>query len=214
MKRFILFTAIPILLLSSCGQTTPQGEPPVTKEVVSLAFGNGVITRYNIGDEFVAPVIIATYSDESTEDVSSLCTFTGFNSSSAVEEQVITVTYLNKTTTYTVTIIDFYLVEITLSNKVTEFYVGGNFVKPTVTAWYSDNYSEVVTDETTFSGYDMTVAGNYTVTASYQDKTASYDIVVNPAIKKFLTALKNFFFLSSLETCVKNLIPSLINNEE
>ena len=180
MKKFILFTVLPILLLSSCNSSTPGSNPEPSKEVISLAFGSGVITQYHVGDSFISPIIIATYSDEATEDVSSLCSFNGFDSSKEAEDQIITVTYLNKSTTYTVNIVDYYLESISLSNKVTSFMVGDDFIKPTVTAYYSDSYTEDVTNKTTFSGYDMNVANTYTVTATYQEKTATYSITVKP----------------------------------
>lgn len=62
----------------------------------------------------------------------------------------------------------------------TEYTVGDAFVKPVVTATYSDSSTKDVTAE--FSGYDMDAAGTYTVNVSYTEKevtaTDSYEIVV------------------------------------
>lgn len=62
----------------------------------------------------------------------------------------------------------------------TEYTVGDAFVKPVVTATYSDSSTKEVTAE--FSGYDMDAAGTYTVNVSYTEKevtaTDSYEIVV------------------------------------
>ena len=62
----------------------------------------------------------------------------------------------------------------------TEYTVGDAFVKPVVTATYSDSSTKEVTAE--FSGYDMNAAGTYTVNVSYTEKevtaTDSYEIVV------------------------------------
>lgn len=71
---------------------------------------------------------------------------------------------------------------ISVSNPKTSYKVDDTFVKPTVTATYNDDTTSVVTNETTFSGYNMSTAGEYNVTASYTyggvTKTATYSINV------------------------------------
>ncbi len=75
------------------------------------------------------------------------------------------------------------LSSIAVSNATTTYTVGDEFVKPTVTATYSDTTTANVTNSATFSGYDMSTAGNYTVEVSYTEgsvtKTTSYSITVN-----------------------------------
>ena len=75
------------------------------------------------------------------------------------------------------------LSSISLSDKTTSYYVGDEFVKPTVTAIYSDNSTANVTNSTTFTGYDMSATGTQTVTASYTyggtTKTATYSITIS-----------------------------------
>ncbi|MBQ0121766.1 MAG: bacterial Ig-like domain-containing protein, partial [Bacteroidales bacterium] len=71
---------------------------------------------------------------------------------------------------------------IELSNKTTEFYVDDEFVKATVTAHLDDNTTKDVTNVATFTGYDMTQVGTQTVTVTYLDKTATYDIEVKPQV--------------------------------
>jgi hypothetical protein len=66
----------------------------------------------------------------------------------------------------------------------TEFTVGDTFsFGGTVTAHYSNSTSADVTASATFAGYDMSTAGNQTVTVSYTEagvtKTASYGITVS-----------------------------------
>ena len=73
------------------------------------------------------------------------------------------------------------LQSIALSNIQSTYNVGDSFVKPTVVATYSDSSTKTVTEQTTFSGYNLSTAGTQTVTASYTDgvtKTASYTITV------------------------------------
>ena len=72
---------------------------------------------------------------------------------------------------------------IAVSNPKTSYKVGDQFVKPTVTATYSDQSTKDVTSSATFSGYDLTKAGTYTVTVTYAEggvtKTTSYSITVS-----------------------------------
>ncbi len=77
------------------------------------------------------------------------------------------------------------LQSITLSGQTTSlnrnaaFSFGG-----VVTANYSDGSTANVTSNTTFSGYNMSVSGTYTVTASYTENsttvTATYSLTVKP----------------------------------
>ena len=72
---------------------------------------------------------------------------------------------------------------ISVSNPKTSYIVDDTFVKPTVIATYNDETEATVTNDTTFTGYDMSVAGNYTVTASYSydgaTATTTYEITVS-----------------------------------
>ena len=72
----------------------------------------------------------------------------------------------------------------------TQYYVGDSFQKPVVYAYYSDTSYQTVTDSCTFSGYNLSVAGNYTVTVSYTDGLTvqkTYDIVVRAASQQEIT---------------------------
>ena len=78
------------------------------------------------------------------------------------------------------------LQSITLSGQTTSLNRGSAFsFGGTVTAHYSDSSTADVTADTTFSGYNMSTAGTYTVTASYTEngvtKTATYRLTVNKA---------------------------------
>ena len=78
------------------------------------------------------------------------------------------------------------LQSITLSGQTTSLNRGATFsFGGTVTANYSDGSTADVTADTTFSGYNMSTAGTYTVTASYTEGgttvTATYGLTVNKA---------------------------------
>ena len=75
------------------------------------------------------------------------------------------------------------LSSIAISGAKTEYVVGDAFVKPTVTATYSDQTTKVVTNETEFSGFNSTAAAtSQTITASYTEKnvtkTATYTVSI------------------------------------
>ncbi len=62
----------------------------------------------------------------------------------------------------------------------TEFNTGDTFTfGGTVTAHYSDSSTADVTDSVTFSGYNLSSAGNQTVTVSYGGKETTYSITVS-----------------------------------
>lgn len=72
------------------------------------------------------------------------------------------------------------LSSISVSGQTTEFDVGDTFdFGGTVTAHYDDSSTEDVTASATFSGYDMSSAGNQTVIVSYGGKSTTYSITVN-----------------------------------
>jgi len=75
------------------------------------------------------------------------------------------------------------LESIAVSGEKTTYTVGEEFVKPTVTATYSDGSKEDVTASATFDGYNMSVADTYTVTVSYEDKTTTYQITVSDVVE-------------------------------
>ena len=186
MKKIILFTVLPILLLSSCNSSTPGSNPEPSKEVISIAFGSEVITQYHVGDAFISPIVIATYNDETTEDVTKETTFSGYDMNVA-NTYTVTATYLDKTATYDITVKPKATLEdIYLDNIISEYEVGDTFIKPTVTAKYSDNTYSIVTNDTSFSGYNMNVANTYNVKATYQGKTKSYTITVSEKEEEFV----------------------------
>ena len=79
---------------------TPGGEPEPEKQVTLLEV-TGNKTVYAQGSSFVEPTVTAYYSD-STHEVVSGATFTGFDSSTLIESQTITVSYGGQSTSYTI----------------------------------------------------------------------------------------------------------------
>lgn len=75
------------------------------------------------------------------------------------------------------------LTSITVSDVVTSYEIASQFVKPVVTAHYSDKSSKNVTEKAKFSGFDLSKAGKQTVNVEYTEnavkKTVSYGIEVS-----------------------------------
>ncbi|MDD4689523.1 MAG: bacterial Ig-like domain-containing protein [Eubacteriales bacterium] len=171
--------------------TAGSVDPEAT--LVSIAV-SGAKIEYNVGDEFVKPTVTATYSDATTADVTADATFAGFDSTAAAVGQTITVTYDGKTTAYTVDVIApaATLESIAVSNAKIEYNVGDEFVKPVVTATYSDATTADVTADATFAGFDSTAAAvGQIITVTYEGKTTTYtvdvtageDPVANPNVR-------------------------------
>lgn len=138
-------------------------------------------TAYYVGDTFVKPTVTATYSNGSTSDVTNSATFSGYNLSNA-GNQTVTVSYTNgttQTTSYNITVTAVAVTSISVSGQTTSFDVGDTFsFGGTVTAHYNNGSSADVTASATFSGYNMSTAGNQTVTVSYGGQTTTYEITV------------------------------------
>ena len=106
-------------------------------------------------------------------------------------------------------------------NSLTVTYVGGDYVPPVlesiavsgdykteftqddefsfggiVTAIYDDGTTKDVTNSATFSGYDMSVVGNQTVTVTYDEVDASYEITIKEK-EQGAVQLKTFTVQSS-----------------
>lgn len=97
----------------------------------------------------------------------------------AAGNATITVTTMDGSYTATCTVTVKTLSSITVSGQTTAFETGDDFVfGGTVTAHYSDSTTADVTSGASFSGYDLSTAGNQTVTVSYGGKTTTYSITV------------------------------------
>ena len=175
-------------------------EPTVTLSSITVTTMPNK-TVFEVGDEFVTTgiVITATYSDNSTKNVTGSASFAGYNMSEA-GTQTVTVTYVEdgvtQTTTYRITVnepqvvppepaVTLSSIAITSQPRKTEFVIGDilDTTGLVVTATYSDGTTKDVTSSVLFSGYNMQTAGTQTVTISYTEdsvtKTTSYQITVN-----------------------------------
>lgn len=151
-------------------------------------------TTYTAGEYFdpTGLAITRTYSDSTSDTYAyaghtSEFTFSPSTSTALTTSNTsVTITYGGKSTTQVITVnaATKTLSSISISGQKTSFSVDESFsFGGTVTAHFSDSSTSDVTASATFSGYNMSVAGNYTVTVSYTysgtTKTTTYSIAVN-----------------------------------
>lgn len=139
---------------------------------------SGLVIRKNYSDSTYDTYTYANHTSEFTFSPSTSTALTTSNTS-------VTISYGGKSTTQAITVnaATKTLSSISISGYTTSFTVDEAFsFGGTVTAHFSDSSISDVTGSATFGGYDMSVAGNYTVTVSYTyggtTKTASYQITV------------------------------------
>ncbi len=177
--RFTTYSATQtaIQLYTLTGGATPTPEPTLE----SIKVDSSSHRTFTVGDTFAKETIMAVYSDGNEVDVTSEAAFSGYNMNSA-GTQTVSVSYGGKSTSYQITVNAkvVTLTSITVSENHRTFNVGDTFVGETVTAYYSDGSHKEV--NATFSGYDMSTAGTYTVSVSYTEggitKDTSYTITV------------------------------------
>ena len=89
------------------------------------------------------------------------------------------------------------LSSISVSGQKTEYSVGEEFVKPTVTAHFSDSSTSNVTSSATFGGFDSSSVGQQTINISYTyggvTKSTSYTIsVVSEEVEETSSGSANY----------------------
>ncbi len=176
---------------------------PQTKTLDSIALSGTYPTSFVVGDTFdhTGIVVTATYNDETTADVTSSATFSGYDGSTT-GSQNITVSYteggVTKTANYSVTVSARILDSITISGQTTTFTQGGTFsFGGTVTAHYeSTTQTQDVTASCTFTGYNLSNTGEQTITVSYTEggvtKQTTYTINVTSSQQQTYTATLSY----------------------
>lgn len=140
--------------------------------------------EFTVGDKFVFDGEVTAYFNNCTKTVNPTSVIAPDMNETGTYDVQVYYEFGSKTImkTYEITIkeeiVPPTLIEISLSDIKTEYEVGDAFVKPTVTAYFDDDTEVDVTEEATFTGYDMSTAGSYTVTVSYLEENAFYVINV------------------------------------
>jgi hypothetical protein len=186
-KNFTLVAVIAIygIIAGLTGCSQPAEVPTGGKTLVSIAVTTAPTkTDYTIGESLNLDglVVTATYSDNTTEPVTGY-TPSGFDSSSP-GSKIVTVTYKDKTSTFTVMVNPagktLTGIAVTTQPAKTSYAIGEplNLDGLVVTATYSDNSTDTITGYTT-SGFNSSSAGSKTVTVNYGGKSATFTVTVN-----------------------------------
>ena len=131
-------------------------------------------------------VVTAVTSDNQRITVPAGYSVRGFNKTK-LGKQTITVTYQGLSTEFEVNVISVKGIELTKSTKL-EYKYGESLDTSgmSVKAIYDDNQSEVIKSDYSVTGYDKTKSGTQTITVTYRNQTATFDVTVaEPVITKF-----------------------------
>ena len=146
---------------------------------------NPTKTSYMVGETFnpTGLVISRSFSDSTSDTYSYVGHENDFSFNPSlstpltIQNTTIEVTHSNKACNVTIVVKS--LSSISISGYTSSFIEGDAFsFGGTVTAHYSDSTTADVTNEATFTGYDMTSVSNQTVTVSYGGKSQTYGINV------------------------------------
>ena len=125
-------------------------------------------------------VVIATYSDGSTQMIAEGFTVTGF-SNYRLGEQTVTVSYEGFTATFTVTVSEPYITEMILTPPSKLTYVAGEPLElwgMNVMVRYSDGRTVGIGSGYTVSGYNPKLVGEQIITVAYEDASATFTVTV------------------------------------
>lgn len=130
-------------------------------------------------------VVTAVTSDNQRLVVPDGYSVRGF-SKTKLGKQVITVTYMGQSATFEINMLSVKGIELTKPTKL-EYKYGESLdtAGMSVKAIYDDNQSETVKSGYSVTGYDKTKSGKQTITVTYRNKTATFDVTVaEPQITK------------------------------
>ncbi len=144
---------------------------------------NSCKTSFVVGETFsyAGLVVTANYDSGYSETVTP--TSVSSPNMSTTGNKTITVTYSDKSSTYSITVSNDTVTSIEVSGAETNFTVGDTFThnNAIVTAHYQSGNSSDVSNSATFSTPNMSTAGNKTVTVTYGGQSTSYSITVSEA---------------------------------
>ena len=151
--------------------------------------GEPTKTTYMAGDAFSTDglQVMGNYDNDTQKEITTGITWavTPATLTAGLTEVEVTATVEGKSTTRTITGLTVTapktLTSIAVGGTPAEFWKGDTFHHNgmTVTATWNDASTTDVTAEAEFSTPDMTTAGTKTITVTYKEKTATYDITVN-----------------------------------
>lgn len=172
-----------IVTVSYLGYTKPVAIQIVAKSLINVAFIAPTKTIYSVGEAIdkTGMNLLATYDDGTNADVTANAEISGFDTSSAGRKTV-RVSYMGITKTFDITVIgQVNIMGITVTDYTRTYAQYADFDKKlTVYASFSDGSVEKVDSGYEISGFDSSKSGVSTVTVTYMEKTASFDVIIIP----------------------------------
>lgn len=164
--------------------TVPDTELPPELELEAIEVASmPTKTTYYVGEilDITGLTVNAIYNDDSTETIISEFACSPMELTS-VGDETITVEYNGKTTTFNISVQEVTLVDIEIKSYPgkTTYNIGEtlNTSGLALTAKYSNGSTKTITSGFTCSPMEFAEAGTTTVTVSYNDKTAKFDVNV------------------------------------
>ncbi len=152
------------------------------KTLTSISL-SGQTTDYFVGDKFSFDgTVTATYSNDRSVVVTPTSVTTPDMSTAGTKTITVTYTddYGTQSVTYTINVVAVKVTSISTSGQTTAYIVGDTFsYDGTCTATYNNGDTCVVTPIVDNSEVDMSKAGSYTITLTYEGMTTTYTITVS-----------------------------------
>lgn len=157
---------------------------PETKTLSSIAVSGNGTTSYYVGDTFDSTgfVVTATYDDTSTADVTDKVVW----SPTTIAEDTVSVmaSYTEKevikTASVSITVLQRTLESIAVTAQATKYVVGDVVsTSVTITGTYSDESTEDLTTECTFSPDKLTTSGSQEITITHTPSKIQTKLVLN-----------------------------------
>ena len=181
------------VLLSYDGSSTSYKIYVTAAELISITVEQPPEkTEYYLGENFISDgmKVTAAFSDGSTLDVTDSVTYSQPDMLAAGVKQI-TVSFADKSTEISITVLEISLTGITISSypEKLSYTTGDIFAADglTVTASYSDGSTRDVTENVVISYPDMTSAGTKQVTITYGEQTAVFEINVADVVLSAVT---------------------------
>ena len=167
----------------------------VLAESIAIA-ANPVKTSYFVGDKLDTEglTLSVTYNNGSTQTINSgfTCSPESFSEAGV---QSVTVTYEGKTSSFDVEVEEVVVSDISIKTtpSKTSYYVGDklNTTGLTLTATYNNGSTQVIDGGFTCSTESLTKAGTQSITVTYGDKTANFNVSVSEIVLSSISIKTN-----------------------
>ncbi len=202
----------PQILTVTYGEKTTSFAVNIGKKLASIEVTALPQTEYSVGEALAVAggKLTLTYDDQTTEEINLLeSMISGFDSSLGVNEQILTVTYIDKTTTYTIKITKA-LTGIEIEEEPDKLvYAIGDELSVTggaIKLIYDDETTEVIDmTKDMVSGFNSDTNGELTLTVTYNGKTATFEVSIGKKMTGIeLTANPKLVYAVGEELSVTN----------